>query len=265
MAVLWMGLWMAISGVELTDELAARYEDRTYRQTAGDSAEHEFHYRLLRPPTLEPGRKYPLVLFLHGAGERGDDNRNQLKYLPAQMALPEMQQQYPCFLLAPQCPLGKWWNSPGRRAEGEPTQGLSEVMQAVEGQLAEVLAAEPIDRERVLLTGLSMGGYGSWDLACRHPEWFAAVVPICGGGDPKQVARLVGVPVWAVHGDADNVVPVGQTQRMVEALRAAGGEPKYSELPGVGHNSWTPAYDDPAGVLPWMFEQRNTRLATATQ
>jgi predicted peptidase len=103
-----------------------------------------------------------------------------------------------------------------------------------------------------------MGGYGSWDLAARRPELFAAVVPICGGGDEHAAERLLKTPIWAVHGDADTAVPVERSRRMIEAIKAAGGQPKYSELPGVGHNSWTPAYSDPEGVLPWMFEQVRT-------
>jgi predicted peptidase len=132
-------------------------------------------------------------------------------------------------------------------------------MQVAINILLNVLDNHPVDRKRVYLTGLSMGGYGSWDLAARHPEWFAAVVPICGGGDSASVARLVKLPVWAIHGDADPVVPVSRTRQMIEALREAGGKPHYSELPDVGHNSWTPGYDDPQGALPWMFQQVNAQ------
>jgi predicted peptidase len=101
-----------------------------------------------------------------------------------------------------------------------------------------------------------MGGFATWDAAARFPERFAAVVPICGGGDESAAERLAHVPIWAVHGNKDDVVRVGLTRKMIEAVRQAGGKPKYTELDGVGHDSWTPAYSDPEGVLPWMFQQR---------
>jgi predicted peptidase len=99
-----------------------------------------------------------------------------------------------------------------------------------------------------------MGGYGSWELATRMPDRFAAVVPICGGGDEHWADHLVNVPIWAWHGDADPAVPVERSRKMIEAIKQSGGHPKYTELKGVGHNSWTPAYSDPEGPIPWMFE-----------
>jgi predicted peptidase len=104
-----------------------------------------------------------------------------------------------------------------------------------------------------------MGGFGSWNLAARHPDWFAAVVPICGGGDPSMAKVLADVPIWAFHGADDKVVQPGLSRSMIDAIRDAGGKPKYTELEGVGHNSWTPAYEDRDGVLPWMFSKVNDR------
>ncbi|MFM7076434.1 MAG: dienelactone hydrolase family protein [Planctomycetaceae bacterium] len=112
-----------------------------------------------------------------------------------------------------------------------------------------------MDTDRIYLTGLSMGGYGAWDMAARMPDRFAALLPVCGGGDEATAAKLVGLPVWCFHGDADTAVPVGRSRAMIEALRAVGGDPRYSELAGVGHDAWTPAYRDRA-VLEWLFEQR---------
>jgi predicted peptidase len=112
-----------------------------------------------------------------------------------------------------------------------------------------------IDRRRVYLTGISMGGFGAWSLAARYPEAFAAVVPVCGRGDPEQARLLVGVPLWAVHGEADTVVAPEGSRCMIEAIRAAGGTPQYTELRGVGHSSWRQAFDDSSGVLAWMFAQ----------
>lgn len=228
-----------------SDETIAKYEERKLAYEAEGQPAREVAYRLLKPAKIEPGKKYPVVLFLHGAGERGSDNARQLLYLPTWMADAEHQERYPCFLIAPQCPSSKWWAGRGDGSE----------MPIVEKLLDATLAEFPIDPNRVYLTGLSMGGYGSWALAARRPEQYAAVVPICGGGDPKQAEKLVKIPIWAVHGNKDSVVPVSQSRTMIEAMRAAGGDPKLTELDGVGHDSWTPAYNDPEGVLPWMFQQ----------
>lgn len=208
-------------------------------------------YRLLAPSTIEAGKTYPLLVFLHGAGERGNDNVNQLTHLPAQMSLPRWRSQFPCFLLAPQCPANENWSSS--------VAGYPDRLELVMAMIRQMLQRHPINRRRVYLTGLSMGGFGAWELAARYPDAFAATVPICGGGNAGRASRLVHVPIWAVHGDRDQVVPVHCSRTMIDALRAAGANPRYSELRGVGHVCWTAAYGDPQGVLAWMFEQANSR------
>ena len=216
-----------------------------------------FKYRLLRPAAVEPGRKLPLVLFLHGAGERGSDNERQLKYLPTWLAEEENRRRHPCFVLAPQCRTDhKWVEVDWSGKTSVPQQPEMTVdMAAAVAALDAVLQAEPVDPARVYLTGLSMGGYGSWDLAARMPERFAAVIPICGGGDEATAPQLQAVPIWCFHGAADEVVPVTRSRTMVEAVRAAGGRVQYTEYAGVGHDSWTPAYREPA-TLDWLFDQR---------
>ncbi len=236
-------------------DIVERFEARTLDLATPDGPQ-EFPYRLLKPQSIEPGKKYPVVLFLHGAGERGSDNRVQLSYLPEWMAAPEMRQKYPCFLIAPQCPEGKKWvEIDWSSKDSAPLAEISRPLGAVVGMLDELIKTEPVDIRRIYLTGLSMGGYGSWDLGERMPERFAAVAPVCGGGDEAHADRLKKVPLWAWHGDADGAVPVERSRQMIAAIKAAGGDPKYTELKGVGHNSWTPAYTDPNGVVPWMFEQ----------
>ena len=216
-----------------------------------------FRYRLLRPPETSNAERHPLVVYLHGAGERGDDNARQLKYLPTWMIEKEVRQRHPCFLLVPQCRQDERWvdvswaDSKSTPAANEPTTDLAAAILAME----QVLRREPVDPDRVLLTGLSMGGYGAWDLATRMPERFAALLPICGGGDERLAEKLVELPIWAFHGDADTAVPVERSRAMIEAISAAGGSPRYSELPGVGHDAWTTAYRDPE-VLDWFFAQR---------
>jgi predicted peptidase len=234
------------------------YDERAARYTGGEYKDEEFKYRVLKPAKIEAGKKYPLVVFLHGAGERGDDNRLQLKYFPEMMAQAEYREKYPCFIIAPQCRERQSWAGFGRRLSGsgietnKPSDELKVVMQILDKPIKE----EPIDTQRLYLTGLSMGGYGAWDWAIREPDRFAAIVPICGGGDDTKADRLVKLPIWAVHGDEDEAVPVERSRTLIAAIKKAGGNPKYTELKGVGHNSWTPAYTDPDGVVKWMFEQR---------
>jgi predicted peptidase len=244
------------SGTPMVDATTA-YEELSIRYKAGDK-EEQVKYRLLKPAKIEAGKKYPLVVFLHGAGERGDDNRAQLKFFPEMMAQPAYRETYECFVLAPQCRRDKKWVEVnwGDKLSVKQPDDPGDQMKAAMQMLEETIKREPIDTGRLYLTGLSMGGYGSWDWAMREPDRFAAVVPICGGGDESKAGRLAKTPVWSVHGDADNVVPVERTRRMIDAIKQAGGQPKYTELPGVGHNSWTPAYTDPKGVVPWMFEQK---------
>ena len=234
-----------------TQEAAASYEAHELEVEG-----RALRYRLLSPEGLEEGKTYPLVLFLHGAGERGDDNEKQLEYLPEAMAREPYRSEYRAFVLAPQLPPGEAWSTQLHRPiESSPLAPPNRALRSVETLLAHTLLTRPIDRRRVYLTGLSMGGYGSWELACHHPDLFAAVAPICGGGDPTSAWRLRDTPVWAIHGTADNVIPVLRSRSMIEALRAADAHPEYTEFDGVGHNSWTPAYAEDSALLPWMFRQ----------
>ncbi|MEX0668926.1 MAG: PHB depolymerase family esterase [Pirellulales bacterium] len=231
------------------------YESRSVSVTENGKPV-EFRFRLLRPPVGGPATKYPVVLFLHGAGERGSDNTKQLNYLPTWMAEPGLRQQHPCFVVAPQCRENHKWvdidwsESKSSRQTAEPSADLAAAVAALDS----VLKSEPVDPNRIYLTGLSMGGYGTWDLAARMPDRFAALLPICGGGDETTAPRIAQLPIWCFHGDADNAVPVERSRQMIAAVKAAGGKPRYSELQGVGHDSWTPAYRDPA-VLEWLFDQ----------
>lgn len=243
-------------------ETASIYEPASVTVTTsrdGATTKETIAYRLMRPEHVEKDRKYPLVVFLHGAGERGDDNLAQLKYLPTWLAEPAMRRAHPCYVLAPQCRKNQLWapfdwsDKRSSPITDEPTIDLAGAIAALE----RVMSEESVDPARVLLTGLSMGGYGSWEWAMRMPDRFAAVVPICGGGDERQAARLINLPTWCFHGDADNVVPVERSRTIVAAIREAGGSPRYSELPGVGHDSWTPAYRDP-DLLEWLFAQKRT-------
>ena len=235
--------------------LDSLYQADSFPRTMAPGGASPIPYRLLAPEHVEPGQRYPLVLFLHGAGERGSDNRAQLKYLPTWMTEAEYRRKYPCYLLAPQCPANEWWIDV---EWGQPKPGMtptiSDRLAAVVGACDRVLAQHPIDAQRQYLTGISMGGFGTWDLAIRFPERWAAALPVCGGGDAEHAERMVNLPIWAFHGDRDDVVPPFYSREMIQALREAGGNPNYTELRGVGHDSWTPAYRQ-SEALDWMFRQ----------
>ena len=238
------------------------FESKHIVFTGGEYTNEEFRYRLLKPPGLEEGKRYPLVVFLHGAGERGEDNKRQLLYFPEQMVQAEWRSQFPCYILAPQCRSDRKWVDVDWSVAADPTmpEQPSEQLRAVMQMLDVTIAEEQIDSTRIYLTGLSMGGFGTFDLAVRQPDRFAAIAPVCGAADVTQLSPLAKLPVWVIHGDSDNVVLPDRSRNAVAAIREAGGQPVYVELPEVGHNSWTAGYGDRDGVVPWMFRQR--RAAT---
>lgn len=217
----------------------------------------DYPYLLLPPLEVLEGKSYPLVLFLHGSGERGTDNEKQKAHFPVRMAQPELARRFDSYVLAPQCPRkDSWAKSDGLRTDRftqdpKPTQALRGALAC----LREVIREHPVDLDRIALTGLSMGGAGAWDLALRRPDVFSAVAPICGWGDPSQAYRLAGVPLLVWHGSADRSVPVSCSQAMVKALRALGQTVQFRNLPDVGHHSWDQAYG-PQGCLDSLFAAR---------
>jgi lysophospholipase L1-like esterase/predicted esterase len=232
------------------------YEARTFTGPDGGT----LHYRLLKPKDYDPAKKYPFVAFFHGAGERGTDNAAQLRHGTKTFLEPKAREQHPCFVFAPQCPPEQTWSAVKGWTEAaafseEPKPAMKLALGAIDALLKEF----SIDAERLYLTGLSMGGYGTWDLLSRAPERWAAAVPICGGGDPARVAVAKDVAIWAFHGAEDKVVPPERTRELIAVLKAAGGQPLYSEYPYVGHDSWTPAYKEPE-LLAWLFAQRRGQV-----
>jgi predicted peptidase len=236
----------------MSDDATDLFEPR-----AVDWAGQQFCYRLLKPDAAPADERFPLVLFLHGIGERGTDNRAQLAHLPRRMAAADLRRRYPCYLLVPQCRPERLWVETRRAFDRTaPREAPGPQMQAVINMLDDVIRDFAVDTRRLYLTGLSMGGYGCWDLGTRMAERWAAVAPICGGGDELYADRLAGVPVWAWHGADDDVVPAAKSRRMIDAVRRAGGQPRYTELAGVGHDSWTEAYSGRGGLVEWLFAQR---------
>jgi len=213
-------------------------------------------YRLLKPKNYTPTQKYPLVVFFHGAGERGEDNEIPLTHI-AKLFLDEQNRKgFPCFVVVPQCPKGaRWvevdWGLDSHIQPKEISKNLGLAMKL----LTEIEGNYSIDTACLYATGLSMGGYAVWDLITRMPDKFAAAVPVCGGGDEATAKNVKNLPVWAFHGAKDGVVKTKRTQNMIAAIEKAGGKPKYTEYPTTGHDSWKPAYAEPA-LLKWIFEQR---------
>jgi predicted peptidase len=219
-------------------------------------------YRLLKPVNPESKELFPLVIFLHGAGERGSDNEAQIKHIDDLFLDTRNRGRYPCFLLAPQCPKREVWGS--YQGEGEnltlaeaPSRSMKSLLLLVD----QIMKEFPIDATRVYITGVSMGGYGVWDLLARYPDRFAAAVPVCGGGDVRIAEKIKDVPIWVFHGARDKVVPPQNSRRMVKALQDAGGIPGYTEYPDIEHNSWAHAYKEPH-LIHWLFAQR-TGVETA--
>lgn len=184
---------------------------------------------------------YPLVLFLHGMGERGNDlNKVKVHGIPKVVE----EKEFPFIMVAPQCPddlyrYSTWIN----------------LMDELKALIDDVAVNYRVDKQRIYVTGLSMGGYGTWEIAKRYPELFAAAAPICGGGSVKNIERLKDVPVWAFHGAKDDVVLLEESEVMVEALRKAGGDVKFTVYPDANHDSWTETYNNPE-FYTWLLSKR---------
>ncbi|MCH5374981.1 MAG: prolyl oligopeptidase family serine peptidase [Planctomycetes bacterium] len=230
-----------------------RFEAREFQSPDGG----RLLYRLLRPTGDPPQNgKYPLVLLLHGAGERGDDNRRQLVHGANELASDTIMARYPCFVVVPQCPDGQQWVDTPWSADAHTTPEKATRPMRWTLELIDKLEKElPVDPQRIYVTGLSMGGFGAWDAMVRQPDRFAAAVVICGGGDTSAAAKIAHIPVWVFHGDQDGAVKTQRSRDMVQALKKAGGSPKYTEYPGIGHDSWTATYRNPE-MYAWLFAQR---------
>lgn len=197
-------------------------------------------YLLYLPKDYDPAKHWPLVLFLHGAGERGNNLDKVRSYgIPKQI---DEGQEFPFIVVSPQCPRNQWWDA----------DVLSQLLDKVESTYV-------VDADRIYVTGLSMGGFGTWDLAIRQPQRFAAIAPICGGGDEQQVHKIKHLPVWVFHGAKDNIVKLQESEKMVKALEACGGHVQFTVYPDAGHDSWTETYANPQ-LYSWLLEHsRATR------
>jgi len=254
-------------GPPAADPIAPDYATEPMKDWEQKFAEFQFRllradgralpYRFYQPRRVDSGKKYPLVLILHGAGERGRDNRvSLLRFRPT-----PFWEKYPCFIVAPQCPGHdaegdqKWvdtrFGAPAHTMKKDPTWELRLAMELLKKTVAE----NPIDPARIYVTGLSMGGFATWEIIQRLPDTFAAAIPVCGGADLASAPGLARFPLWVFHGAKDTTVLPSRSRDMVAALQAAGGTPKYTEFPDLAHDAWDRAYGDPA-TWDWLFSQR---------
>ncbi len=246
----------------LTWPSRVRQDDERFQNRAVTIGSTEYHFRVFMPKGWSRKKRSPVILFLHGAGERGDDNLAQTK-VGIGPAILRQQESLPFIVVMPQCPKNRWWTEPDMQSQA--LKALDQTIKEFNG-----------DPKRTYLTGLSMGGYGSWLMAATNPARFAALAVVCGGVRPPPrvsipeantgfaamadpygaVAAKVGkTPVWVFHGGADPVVPVIESRKMVEALKAAGGNVRYNEYEGVGHNSWDKAYAEPE-LFGWFLSPK---------
>lgn len=210
------------------EEVAERFEESITKEVSAQ-------YLVVRPDDYDDNERYPLLIFLHGRGEQGDDLQRVKIHGPFKKVA---ELNLPLLIVAPQSPKDEWWD-----------------IDTLEALVEEVIDDLDVDEDRVYLTGLSMGGTATWQLAARRPEWFAAIVPICGRSVPSKATRLRDMPVWAFHGARDRTVPIQETADMIDALRSAGGEPRVTIYPEAGHNSWTQTYNDPE-LYEWLLSHR---------
>ena len=250
--VLLFALIFCVKMQPIFSQSSSKFSVNTYINDKGDT----LRYRQLFPDS-DTLRRFPLIIFLHGSGERGNDNEAQLKWGVMNFATDENMMRYPAFVIAPQCPSGVTWSNFNRDrnstqmsllpAPTKPMQLLIELIERAKKTLR-------VDTNRIYITGLSMGGYGTYDAIERYPHLFAAAVPVCGGGDASKAASIAHLPIWIFHGAEDPAVSPLYSLDMLQALTKAGAHPGFTQYPEVGHFSWLGAYSDQQ-MLAWLFRQ----------
>lgn len=246
---------------------AFQVSEMKYSIYSNDESDMILPYRFYVPEDYNEDTAYPVFLFLHGAGERGTDNEAQLRNV-MQILFNDLDSPiYQSIVIVPQCPGYhgdpddyKWVDTDWEQGDYRVSEvEESEPMKLVVGLLEEIKADYSTNEGRYYVMGLSMGGYGTWDIIMRNTEMFAGAVPICGAGDSTAASRLVNLPIYAFHGDKDSVVPVEGTRAMVAAIKAAGGTLiQYDEVPNCDHNCWNYAAEKD-GLIDWLFAQRRTK------
>ena len=236
------------------EELLDKYTPAVWRNATGES----LNYRYRSPASVEEGKTYPLLLFLHGAGGRGNDNRGELTDAGTIQAMEKagVSQRFNSYVIAGQVPNDKLWVDVDWTTTSHKMPPISKSMELMFEALDAFMTnpENQIDHDRIYVMGLSMGGYGVWDAIQRRPDFFAAAVPICGGADNRLASSLANLPIWVWHGDNDGVITVERSRSMVDALKRSGGNPRYSEIKGRGHDSWVDAFGH-APLWTWVYSQ----------
>jgi predicted peptidase len=222
--------------------LQGTQQAHTFQWQGKGARREKLHYLLYLPADydtldLQPSKRWPLMLFLHGAGERGDNLKLVMRHGPPRLV--KEGQQFQFIIVSPQCPKNEFWTGKGAL--------LAALLDEIKNNYA-------VDSDRMYLTGMSMGGYGTWALAIAYPDRFAAIAPVCGGGNPLKVCAIRSVPVWCFHGAEDDIVPLEESQTMVDALQTCGGNIRFTIYPHTGHDSWTQTYANPL-LYAWFHEQ----------
>ncbi len=238
------------------EQLRSQFAKCYYTDTCGTV----LPYRLLKPQNVDTTKQYPVVLFLHGAGERGNDNETQLTYMDKIFGSSNFRQKYPCYVILPQCAENfRWCETDWTLPSHTMPDTISVYLNAANQLLDSIVDAVNGDTSRLYITGMSMGGFGTWDLISRYPQKFAAAVPICGGADLDMACILKDMPIKTFHGSTDKLVKVTRTRNMTIAIHKCGGNKiDYTELTGKGHLIWNQVYNMPS-TFQWMFAQKKNK------
>jgi predicted peptidase len=254
--------FIVLAAITTTAQDLSVFKKENYISTTGQ----ELPYRILYPENYDKTKKYPLILFLHGAGERGTDNEKQLIHGAKLFSDPANRKAYPAIIIFPQCPTEGYWSSVNINRNTSPftldfdyTRPIKPALQAAIELVQKIIVTEGVDKSRVYITGLSMGGMGTFEAVYRNPDLFAAAVPICGGADVEAYdKRVLKIPFRVFHGAQDAVVDVKHSRTIVGKLKTLDGKVEYTEYPEVNHNSWDNAFAEP-DFLSWIFSRKRSK------
>lgn len=259
-------VFLLLMGYASTAQETPLQETSLYEKGQFISGQDTLRYRILYPENFNEDTSYPLVLFLHGSGERGNDNEKQLMHGSDLFTQASHRKEFPAIIVFPQCPEDDYWSNVEVDRSTNPVglefnyeKGPTKAMDLVTKMVDEFTANNYVNNHRVYVMGLSMGGMGTFELLAQKPDVFAAAVPICGGGEAASVENYAKkVPLWVFHGAQDNVVNPQESVTMVASILDAGGHPRFTLYDEAGHNSWDSAFAEP-DLLPWLFSHSKIR------
>ncbi len=229
-------VFLTLGGSGAKAQTPGKQEGKSFKKEIVKTVTVQYLLYLPKEYGKDPAAKFPLILFLHGAGERGADLEKVKAHGPPRLAAEG--KELPFIIVSPQCPERQFWSH-----------------EALNALLEEIIAQYNVDQDRIYLTGLSMGGYGTWEMAMAYPDRFAALVPICGGGDPGGVEKIKHLPIWVFHGAKDKAVPLSESQKMVDALKALKADVQFTVYPELEHDCWTETYNNRA-LYEWLLKQK---------